>query len=237
MKKILTTIVIASAAISARAELTSKHFIQLEQWAAKSGYFLQGTDSDFGVKCFLFANPKTNVFGLVPVSSDTADEAINALIASTATYRKLAALQTKEQVANPAPAAAAAAQTLDVVQPSAPAPEPLSTSEAVEVTANEIHQAYEDNQIVADQRFQGKEIVVTGTIDDIKRGIDGQPHVTLETGTYWSVKCMFYNSDTAILSRLSKGQKIRIAGRVASTTMNVVVERCRILNQLLSTSL
>ena len=41
----------------------------------------------FGTDCFVFSNHSTGVVGLVPVSSDTADEAINAFIASTVTYR------------------------------------------------------------------------------------------------------------------------------------------------------
>ena len=89
MTKLLTiAIIIAITAISAHAELTPKQFDQLRNWAMSRGYTYDGGATRIGTHCFVFSDHLTGVFGLVPVSSDTADEAINALIASVATFRK-----------------------------------------------------------------------------------------------------------------------------------------------------
>jgi hypothetical protein len=89
MKK-LTTIIIAAIAIitnAARAELTTKEFEQLKSWATNNGFNYEGTATwvgrfDLARECYVFAVRNARAFGLVPVSSDTVDEAINALIAS-----------------------------------------------------------------------------------------------------------------------------------------------------------
>jgi hypothetical protein len=228
-KHIIIAIAIAITAISANAELTPKQFGQLKDWATSRGYSYKGTDNSFGVQCFIFADQ--NIFGLVPVSSDTADEAINALIASTVTCREM--LEIGKQVVAEVKAENSAKTSPKIATPAAtPAEieqESQTTPTPIEVTANEIYQAYEDNQIVADEQFKDKYIIVTGIVDDIKKDILGNPYVTLETSSYWSVQCMFPKEDIAVLTKLSKGQKVRIAGRVTGTTMNVLLEHCRLV--------
>ena len=88
MKKLITIIAATAITITAQAELKPSQFAQLKAWAEMRGYSYKGTIDKFGTPCFAFSNATTNVSGLVPVSSDTADEAINALIASTITYRE-----------------------------------------------------------------------------------------------------------------------------------------------------
>jgi hypothetical protein len=85
MKHLFTTLALALAfmAGAAQAELTPKQFAQLESWAAGRGYSYQTTQINTGTKCFVFNNSKS--FALVPTSSDTVNEAINAFIASAAT--------------------------------------------------------------------------------------------------------------------------------------------------------
>jgi hypothetical protein len=93
MKK-LTTIIAAIAAITtaAEAKLTPKQFEQLKQWGLRNSYSYEGPTENvgsmrLGTECYVFFNAATEIYGLVPVSSDTTDEAINALIASTLTCR------------------------------------------------------------------------------------------------------------------------------------------------------
>ena len=85
MKRIISTIItIASiVAATARAELTSRQFAQLEDWAESRGYSYQRTKTIAGTNCFVFGNDQG--FAPVPMSSDTVDEAINAFIGSVAT--------------------------------------------------------------------------------------------------------------------------------------------------------
>jgi hypothetical protein len=92
MKQLITIIaaVAALTSVNLQAELNSKQFVQLRNWAESRGFFYKGIVSKFDVQCFEFTNAGPKVFGWVPISSDTADEAINALIASTITFQEVA---------------------------------------------------------------------------------------------------------------------------------------------------
>jgi hypothetical protein len=90
MKTATIIAAIAAATVTAQAELTNKEFEQMASWAEARGYFYEGIEQlgRFETKCFAFSNRHPGVDYLcayVPVSSDTADEAINALIASAVT--------------------------------------------------------------------------------------------------------------------------------------------------------
>src|SRR5258707_17949 len=99
MTKLITiTIAIAAFTMSAQAALTPKQFGQLTNWAEQNGYFYKGKDSNLGFPCYVFSSNQ-EIYGFVPITSDTADEAINALIASTATFRK-ATLIIRESYSN-----------------------------------------------------------------------------------------------------------------------------------------
>ena len=83
MKRITTTIIAAlAAAVTAHAELDAKEFDQVKAWAEKQGYAYDGIAKRFNALVF---KHKTGVIVFAPVTSDTADEAINALIASKVT--------------------------------------------------------------------------------------------------------------------------------------------------------
>ena len=89
MKCPLTTILAAVLliALNAQAELTPKEFAQVRAWAAERGYFYEGMRESYGAPCFVFANQVDKVVAWVPATIDTADEAINALIAGAITCR------------------------------------------------------------------------------------------------------------------------------------------------------
>jgi hypothetical protein len=99
MKKIITTIIAAAAVSTAQADLAPKAFEQLTDWAVARGFFYERVDlvGKSKTKCFVFNNREKGSKAFVPASSDTADEAINALIASSATIEAAA-----EQSAIPA---------------------------------------------------------------------------------------------------------------------------------------
>jgi hypothetical protein len=97
MKKlIINTIAIAALSCSAAfAELTPDQFGQVRNWANREGYVYRGVDIVSDVKVFVFESDKG--FACAPVSSDTPDEAINALIGSAALYR-MAVVAVREAV-------------------------------------------------------------------------------------------------------------------------------------------
>jgi GH18 family chitinase len=95
MKNLVTTLIAAAtiaASSSSHAALNSKQFDQVVQWARTQGYFYEGTWTSRGLHntpCYWFSNRQDKRNGgmylaaAAPVSSDTADEAINAIIASS----------------------------------------------------------------------------------------------------------------------------------------------------------
>jgi hypothetical protein len=129
LKKLLTLIAIAITT-AAQAELTSQQFAQLKAWAESRSYLYEGTDSIFGTQCFVFIDHGTNMFGLVPTSSDTADEAINALIASTLTCRHVSEL-TKQVVAEVRAETATPAPTIDHLIESGQKPDTATTHQEI----------------------------------------------------------------------------------------------------------
>ena len=131
--KHLIAAAIAAAVITTNtnthAELTGKQFEQVTNWAQTRGFFYRGIERIGATECFVFNNrqsaPNARA-AFVPTSSDTPDEGINALIASSATYdwamklghevvaevrreEREARAATPAPVATPAPAPAPAA--------------------------------------------------------------------------------------------------------------------------------
>ena len=101
--KIITTIIAAAAMATAQAELTPKQFSQLEFFAKTWDYSYQTISIKFGRECFLFqrngeGSPTDLGFALVPTSSDTADEAINAFIASVTTVPAMEDIAVRNQI-------------------------------------------------------------------------------------------------------------------------------------------
>lgn len=73
----------------------------------------------------------------------------------------------------PAPASSSQSQPAKVVAPV----EPL-----LEVSAQQLAQAYDRNTVAADQQFKGKTFKVTGVVDSINTDLFGNPYVTLRGG-------------------------------------------------------
>jgi len=100
------------------------------------------------------------------------------------------------------------------------------------IWAPNLYQAYKQNEVAADERFDGKTIIVTGVVDSIGKDIIGTPYVTLRTESFGSnlysawVQCMF--ADTAIeqLSQLRVGQEVKIKGKVSGYLVTVILRGC-----------
>lgn len=99
---------------------------------------------------------------------------------------------------------------------------------AYELTAYELFNYYEANEVAADDKFKGKKIAVSGTIKDIGNDIMGDSYITLESGAYLgSVQCYL---DKSVVARLSKGQQIAVIGTCKGLMMSVILEDCKIWN-------
>lgn len=102
--------------------------------------------------------------------------------------------------------------------------------EAIKITATELYQAYNDNEVGADEKYKGKLIEVTGVISDIGKDLLDTPYVSIKTDDIiGTVQCMFSKDDASLLANLKKDEQITIRGKCKGYLMNVLLENCEIV--------
>ena len=102
-----------------------------------------------------------------------------------------------------------------------------SETPEITVTAIKLATDYESNEIAAQKQYQGKIVLVSGTVDDIGLDILNKPYIVLSGGNEFSlvnVQCMIKNKDEA--ANLAKGDKVSVQGKVSGKMMNVLIEHC-----------
>lgn len=117
----------------------------------------------------------------------------------------------------PAPASSSQSQPAKVIAPV----EPL-----IEVSAQQLAQAYDRNTVAADQQFKGKTFKVTGVVDSINTDLFGNPYVTLRGGVNQFMEPQFKLDDAHAnyAAGLQSGMRISLictgSGDVAKTPMS-----------------
>lgn len=101
---------------------------------------------------------------------------------------------------------------------------------AIEVDARTLYADYEANDIAAGDKYEDKEVIVSGVIASVGRDILDDPYVALETGNpIGSVQCMLADEEKDKAAGLAKGEGVRLRGRVDGKLLNVLVRECVIL--------
>ncbi|MET0888810.1 MAG: hypothetical protein ABWY09_01615 [Stenotrophomonas maltophilia] len=77
---------------------------------------------------------------------------------------------------------------------------------AIEVTAQQLHQDYEANEIAADAKYKGKTLLISGTVESIESDFMDKPTVHLTVGDFAWVQLSGISKDVA--ASLSKGARI-----------------------------
>lgn len=96
-------------------------------------------------------------------------------------------------------------------------------------TASGLVNEYEQNEVAADEKLKGKNIIVTGIVDNISKDIMGDPFVVLRgDGLFRGVQCTF--RDNSVLSELRKGQQVQLVGKCEGLFMNVQMTECVLMN-------
>jgi len=104
--------------------------------------------------------------------------------------------------------------------------------EAIKVTAQQLVQEYEDNEVSADAKYEGNLVQVSGIVDSIGKDILDSPYITLKGKQYSinRVQCMFSKRDAAILATVSKDESITLEGTLTGyTILNPLIEDCHIV--------
>jgi RNA polymerase subunit RPABC4/transcription elongation factor Spt4 len=125
----------------------------------------------------------------------------------------------------------------DTVQSSANAKDiKQSTSESepeqsISVTAEQLLEAYNENEVKADSQYKGKVLEVTGIVNTIGKDILDEAYVTVGSGEpyeVWSVQCYFGKGDLDSISELSPGDTVTISGKCSGKTLNVALKQCTV---------
>lgn len=78
---------------------------------------------------------------------------------------------------------------------------------AEKLTAQQLFNAYQNNEVAAQQALSGRSILISGTIDDITLDFMDEPVVSLATSNqFMSVQLDFDEEDASMVSQLSSGQ-------------------------------
>ncbi len=97
------------------------------------------------------------------------------------------------------------------------------------MTANQLYEAYEQNEVAADMKFKGKIVVTSGELQDINRDILGTAYIIIGGGEFVEgVQCSFTKSSEAVIAKLKKGQQVTAKGKVTGKMGFVQVENCEI---------
>ncbi|MBK8947783.1 MAG: hypothetical protein IPM68_02670 [Flavobacteriales bacterium] len=107
--------------------------------------------------------------------------------------------------------------------------EPTSELEATEtIEAAALLQAYTADENAANTRFNGKVLLVSGTVREVKSPENGLVDVVLETGDPLAgVVCQFAQAD--VPATLIAGAPARIKGISTGLLMDVVLQRCAVV--------
>ena len=85
----------------------------------------------------------------------------------------------------------------------------------VRVTATRLADDYEANEVAANQMYDGKVLAVSGTVESVSGGTDGDAYyVDLEVGDFSlvSVRCYFSRSQLDEITAISKGDYVTLRG-------------------------
>lgn len=105
--------------------------------------------------------------------------------------------------------------------------------EYIEVTANDLWNAFDDNEVAAEEKYNGKPVKVTGVISEINSaGTLTSANILLKAdGAFLGcVQCNFNSSNAKALANLQKGQSVTITGTCGKLSItNIMISGCKVV--------
>lgn len=111
-----------------------------------------------------------------------------------------------------------------------PAPTKDPVESAIKITAEDLLAEYQDNEVAADNKYEGKILLVEGVVDNVGKDIFGDVYVTLG-GPFENVQCTF-DKQTEIdkVSELHPGDKIKVLGKCTGESItSPMMDDCSIV--------
>ncbi|MDA0735352.1 MAG: hypothetical protein O3A93_11625 [Chloroflexi bacterium] len=92
------------------------------------------------------------------------------------------------------------------------------------LTAAELAGEFASNETSAEEKYEGRVIVVTGVIKEIYRGFLHTAYVDLEEG----VRCNFSDNEDPVMLQLEEGQTVTMKGRGGKLFIGVEIRGCTV---------
>jgi hypothetical protein len=88
---------------------------------------------------------------------------------------------------------------------------------------------YDDNEVAADQQYEGRVLLVTGKVESITK-VFGSMSVTLQGKemSFVGVQCFVAASEEDAVARLKKGAQVTVQGTCDGKSLNVELKDCTI---------
>lgn len=94
------------------------------------------------------------------------------------------------------------------------------------ITAGQLFQEYDANEVAADSKYKGKIVIVSGIILDIGKDITDDAYIVVGgSGMLDGVQCSFTESQQSSIAKLSKGQHVSVKGEVDGKMGNVLISK------------
>ncbi|QBP10129.1 OB-fold protein [Cupriavidus metallidurans] len=116
--------------------------------------------------------------------------------------------------------------------PEAPSVNTTPAEPPVQVTANDLLNAYKENEIAANQKYKGKQLILKARISSIEAGMGDEPYLVLTAGSEFEFsrpQAHLARGQDAAAAALKKGQQVTLQcignSEVAGTPM---LKDCRV---------
>lgn len=102
----------------------------------------------------------------------------------------------------------------------------------IEISAEDLFDAFKTNEISAEQQYKGKHVKVTGMISNINSAstlTKANILLTVDESFWGCVQCNFNQSDIQAIANLQVGQSVTITGVCDDmATLNLIINNCKI---------
>jgi len=102
----------------------------------------------------------------------------------------------------------------------------------IAVGARDLFDAYQDDEKEADKLFKDKILEVVGSVA-WSRSVFGNYYVVFGSSSFisaWGVQCAMKDKTDPRLSKIKKGDRVKIRGRCEGFTMDVILKECMLVD-------
>ena len=110
--------------------------------------------------------------------------------------------------------------------------EPAAPRPVVSISVHELFNVYSENEVAADERFKGKDLIASGRVASINKGGFGGIYLTVETpNRFMHANMNIHSDDASKASALRKGQVVEARCRSVQLILGAPsLGDCRILS-------